>query len=398
MAKPKLDIDARDRVVAARTGLLANNGFFGFLAMQLRLVEATEVYGQVIDTMAVDGKNMFYCPAFVKSLTPRELEGVIAHEVMHCAFSHFSRMGSRNPIVWNYAGDFVINADLLESGFTLPEKRLFDEKYKGMSAEDVYEALPKINIRVIIKGGDSQSDPGGCGQVLQAPGSQAEKDDVQQTWETSVRMAIEVAKANNPGHIPGSIRRLIGQLSKPKVSWRDKTRMFIDQSLSKEVSWSRPSRRSIGAGVLMPGYVADRLNHLVFCVDDSGSINMPMLTEFLSEVAGALNENVADQLTVVYADTRVHHVDNFVPGDIVEPHELPDGGGGTAFSNSFEWIKENVPDASCIIYLTDLQVIDFGEAPECPVMWAVYSPDTLYEKLAAAAPFGTCIQVSNLIG
>lgn len=392
----KLDREALERVQEARTSLITNNGFFGFLAMQLRLVEATEIYGQKIDTMGVDGKNMFYNPKFVKGLTARELEGVVAHEVMHCAFSHFSRMGNRNPRIWNYAGDYVINADLLESGFTLPKERLFDPKYNGMSSEDVYEKLPKQEVAIIITNG--KGDPGGCGQVLEAPGGQADKDDIQQTWETSVRMAIEVAKTNNPEHIPGSIRRLIGQLSKPKVSWRDKTRAFIDQSLSKETSWARPNRRSAGSGVLMPGYISDRLSHLVFIVDDSGSINMPMLTEFLSEVAGALYENVTDQLTVVYADTRVHHVDTYDSNDIVVPHELPNGGGGTAFSNSFIWVRENVPEASCVIYLTDLQVSDFGEAPECPVLWAVYAPDSLYEILASHAPFGTCIQVSNLIG
>lgn len=148
----------------------------------------------------------------------------------------------------------------------------------------------------------------------------------------------------------------------------------------------------------MPGYIADRLNHLVFAVDDSGSINQKMLTEFLSEVAGALDQGTADQMTVVYADTRVHHVDHFVPGDVVAPHELPNGGGGTAFSNTFEWIKANVPDASCVIYLTDLQVHDFGEDPGCPTLWAVYSPDGYYEKLAANVPFGTPLQVSNSFG
>jgi predicted metal-dependent peptidase len=136
----------------------------------------------------------------------------------------------------------------------------------------------------------------------------------------------------------------------------------------------------------------------VFVVDDSGSIHMKLLTEFLSEVAGALDENTADQLTVIYADTRVHHVDYFQPGDIVQPHELPNGGGGTAFSNSFRWIKENAPDASAVIYLTDLQVNDFGEDPGVPVMWAVYALDQCYDELASKAPFGHAIQVSNSLG
>lgn len=398
------DKSAREKVIRARTTLLVNNGFFGFLAMQLRLVECKD-----IPTAAVDGISLFYNPDFVHQLTEPELEFVMAHEVMHCCFSHFSRRGSRDPRGWNVAGDFVINLDLKDSGFTLITDKmingkkfsvLIDEKYRGMSSEDVYELLPKIYISISGggEGDDGNPDPGGCGGVLDSPGNQGAKENTKQVWEVNVRQAIAVAKANNAGNLPGSLQRLIDTLSKPKVSWRDQTRNFIDQSMSKDVSWSRISRRSFSIGTLMPGYIADRLNHLVFAVDDSGSINQKMLTEFLSEVAGALDQGTADQMTVVYADTRVHHVDHFVPGDVVAPHELPNGGGGTAFSNTFEWIKANVPDASCVIYLTDLQVHDFGEDPGCPTLWAVYSPDGYYEKLAANVPFGTPLQVSNSFG
>lgn len=394
---------AYDKVIRARTNLLISNGFFGFLAMQLRLVETTEM-----PTAAVDGVSMYYNPDFVMELTEPELEFVVAHEVMHCCFSHMTRRGSRDPVGWNVAGDFSINLDLQEAGFTLidrpikgkPFKVLIDVKYKGMTTEEIYESLPKIYISIAGGGSSKDGDQDGnnVGGVLDAPGNQSAKDEVSQTWETSVRMAVAVAKANNAGNLPGSLKRLMDELQKPKISWRDKTRNFIDASMIKDVSWSRISRRSASLGVLLPGLISDRLNHLVFFVDDSGSINRELLTEFLSEVAGALDEGTADQLTVAYADTRVHHVDHFVPGDLVRPHELPNGGGGTAFSNSFKWVKENVPDASCIIYLTDLQVNDFGEEPNCPVLWAVYAHDVSYQQLADQAPFGTCLQVSNSIG
>lgn len=400
------DRSAHDKVIRARTNLLVSNGFFGFLAMQLRLVE-----DKTMPTGAVDGVSMFYNPSFVHQLDERECEFFVAHEVMHCCFQHFSRRGDRDPRGWNVAGDFVINLDLQEAGFTLIRNRiihgkkfdvLIDAKYKGMTTEDVYESLPKIYINFggggtsgNGKGDPADLDPGGCGGVLDSPGDQGKAESISRTWETSVRAAVAVAKANNAGQIPGSLKRLIDDLSRPKVSWRDLTRNFIDNSMSKDVSWSRISRRSVSVGTLLPGLIADRLNHLVFVADDSGSINMKLLTEFLSEVAGALDQGTADQMTVIYADTRVHHVDHFVPGDIVRPHELPDGGGGTDFRDSFRWIKENVPDASCVVYLTDLQVNEFGEDPGCPMLWAVYTPSTYFDQLAERAPFGTAIHVSD---
>lgn len=389
------DKAAREKIVRARTTLLCSNGFFGFLAMQLRLEEKYD-----IPTMGVDGKTIVYNPNWVHKLDERELEGVLAHEVMHCCFKHFSRRQDRDHDGWNIAGDIVINIDLLQSGFTLPKGNGVSQmheiaQYKGMTTEEVYELLPKMTIKFSSSSG-GKGDPGGCGGVMDAPGDKSEQAQTQHVWEVSVRAAIAVAKANGIGNLPGSLQRLIDDLAQPKVSWRDMTRNFIDQSMAKDVSWSRISRRSAALGTLMPGYIPDRLNHLVCVNDVSGSVSDKMVHEMVSECGGALDQNVADQMTVLYADTHVRHVDHFVPGDLVKAQVI--AGGGTDFRDSFKWIRNNVPDASCVIYLTDLQVYEFGEDPGCPVLWAVFGPSTSYEHLAAKVPFGNCIHVSNSIG
>lgn len=397
MSKYK-DKAALEKVIRARTNLLVSNGFFGFLAMQLRLVEATEIHGQAIDTGAVDGVNLYYNPKFIHGLDDREVEFFVAHEVMHCCFKHFTRRQGRHPKLWNIAGDFVINNDLQSSGFTIIKGACVDPKYNGMTTEEVYDKLPVTYIK-ISQLGDGE-DPGGCGAVLDAPGGAAGQEATKHEWETAVRQAVAVARQNNAGNLPGSLQRLIDDLQKPKVSWKDLTKNFIDGTLSKEISWSRISRRSVALGTLMPGYIPDRLNHLVFAVDSSGSIagNPALLKEFVSEVAGALDQGTADQLTVLYADTRVHDVDSYVPGDYVEAKDLQKGGGGTAFSDTFRYIRENIPDASAIIYLTDLQVYDFGEDPGCPTLWAVYASSANYPALADQAPFGVCVHVSDAYG
>lgn len=400
------DKAAREKIVRARTNLIISNGFFGFLAMQLRLKEAIKIGNMPIDTMAVDGKTIFYNPDFTNKLTERETEGVLAHEVMHCCFKHFTRRGHRSPMGWNIAGDFIINNDLIAAGFTLPGKPLSlkellgngkhsniylqDPTLDGNTTEDVYE---KLHITKISIGSGDGSDPGGCGGVLDAPGDQNSQDQLSQTWETQVRAAVAVAKANNAGNIPGSLRRLIEDLDRPKVSWRDQTRRFIDFSVTKDVSWARINRRSTAVGTLMPGYVSDRMHRLVCCNDISGSVSDAMLREMVSEVGGALDQGSCDQLTVMYADTEVQRVDEFYVGDIVKAESM--GGGGTDFRDSFRWIKENAADASCVIYLTDLQVSEFGEDPGCPVLWAVFGPSSQFEELSSRVPFGVAIHVSE---
>jgi len=415
------DRAARDKIIRARTNLLVSNGFFGFLAMQLRLVEADDLFGGEVTTMAVDGVSMFYHTEFTHRIDDRECEGVVAHEVMHCCFQHFARRGNRDPMLFNVAGDFVINADLISSGFKLPGQPIsadmcfdptcktkgymYDPKYKGMTTEEVYDDLMKRAKEAQKKYGTGEgksavvlvgADPGGCGQVLDAPGDTVKKDAVKTTWEQQVRAAVAVAAAQNAGNVPGSLQGLIQQLKKPKVSWRELTRRFVDQSLTKDYSWARISRRSASVGTLLPGLVSDRMHKLVCFIDISGSIQFELAREMVSEAAGALDQGTADCLVIAYADTKVQHADEYNQGDLVTCGRYY--GGGTAFSDSFRWLKENHPDASCVIYLTDLEVHDFGEDPGCPVMWAVYNHHQRYEQLSQNPPFGDPIHVSETYG
>src|SRR5215475_10505162 len=168
---------AHRAVVKARTALLIDAPFFGCLALQLGLVEINDPAD--VSTMAVDGVNLYYHPPFVLARTDEELKAVMAHEVLHVAYKHMTRRGHRDPEVWNYAGDYVINADLKKviPAFKLPDPHLYDPKYDGMGSEEVYERLqqelakkPKLIIHICGgKGKGSKDgkgpDPTGCGSV-----------------------------------------------------------------------------------------------------------------------------------------------------------------------------------------------------------------------------------------
>ncbi len=425
MTDTTTDKKALHAVTKARTVLIVSNPFYGSLALQLQLVQCDEDF---CDTMAVDGIHMYYYPPFVLSLKEDELVGVVAHETTHCAYQHMTRRGNRHPLMWNCAGDYVINQDLRDAGFILPGKpshtvqpgsrdkvHLIDPKYKGMSTEEVYARLHEDaekrpqqgGCTLVMPGqgngqgqdqgqdGPKHQDPGMCGGVIDAaaPHDKAKAEEIQSTWEANVRMAVAVATANNAGRIPGHLERLVGQLKKPRVSWRDETNRFIDYSMTKDFSYARPNRRSASAGVLMPGYVSDRMHHLVCVCDDSGSITNEVITEMVGEAAGALDQGVADMLTILYADAEVHDIDEYTAGDLVVARKIEGGGGGTAFRDSFDYIRRTIPDASCVIYLTDLCTSDWGEEPDCPVLWAAYLTDSAFASLSKQAPFGQVIQV-----
>ena len=123
------------KLTRARTQLLLNQPFFGTLCLRLQLMTGA------VPTMATDGRRIFYDPAFADSLTPAELEGVLAHEVLHCALGHHCRRGQCDPRLWNEAADLAINPMLVADKFTLPTGALIDPAYANLSAEEIYALL-----------------------------------------------------------------------------------------------------------------------------------------------------------------------------------------------------------------------------------------------------------------
>lgn len=132
-----MDKGARKKLEAAKTQLLIDWGTFGSLITYLKLEEVPNYPA----LMGTDGEYIRYNPEKVKETDLRELIGACAHEVMHAALGHPWRKEDRNKEKWNIAIDYVDNL-IVKRRFHLPEWALFDRKYEGMSAEEVYEELP----------------------------------------------------------------------------------------------------------------------------------------------------------------------------------------------------------------------------------------------------------------
>ena len=124
------------RIQKARTALMLDHPFFGSLLFRLKGRECRS-----IQTMATDGVSLFYNPEFVETLNAATLAGTLAHEVMHPALHHHVRRSGRDPKRWNEACDYAINPLLVDAGLSLPEGVLIDDRFRGMSAEQIYNLL-----------------------------------------------------------------------------------------------------------------------------------------------------------------------------------------------------------------------------------------------------------------
>ena len=384
---------AIEKLTRARAALIMSQPFFATLALHLDIVEDATA-----DTMWTDGKKMGYSPAFVEECTLSELQGVTAHEVMHCAAGHHVRRGNRDLKRWNKACDFAINADLIAAGFTLPAGALINKAFAGLGAEEIYKILGNQDQQDDEQPGNQPqaggNDPGACGEIRDAAPAHAPAELAAQEaeWKANVRQALAVAKAQNAGSIPDYLKTLDVETIAPRIDWRGELRRFIDQSNVKDYSWSRPNRRFIGQGLILPGFVADSLSHLIVAIDTSGSIDKEALSVFTAELGASLDEGAADRVTVVYCDATVKGTATFERGDSLSIS--PIGGGGTRFAPVFDWISVNAPDASAVIYFTDLDCHDFGNQPDAPVLWAAWGDSRTVREYAKRAPFGDVLHLA----
>jgi len=230
---------------------------------------------------------------------------------------------------------------------------------------------------------DFRGDCGGCGEVLDAAQDTGELASEDARWETVLRQAEMLAAKR--GNMPGHVARLIEHADHPPQDWRETLRAFFDAGATVLETWSRPNRRFVGSGLYLPGKQRDGINRAVVLIDTSGSVTYyPGALEAIKvETQAALDEGFIDELIVVYGDTRVTRVDTYRAGDEIEFD--PKGGGGTIMKPLFDYVRNEIDGASCIIAFTDMEIEPehkLGEEPACPVLWAAVGyPDRVKEYL-----------------
>lgn len=346
-----------DQITKARAWLVHAQPFFGVLCLQLAMQPTEE-----IPTLVVDGKTIFYNPKFVAGLTFDLTCSAMCHEILHCVFEHIGRRGSRDPQRWNYAGDYVINPLIKEMGMKIGDSWLYDDKYKGMSADEVYtklpQALPKSDFVCEIgngpgKGGkDSEPSPDDVAQVRAA-------------WKVATVQAAMLAKQQ--GKLPGSLERFIEDITAPQVDWKEQLRHLLTTFCPSDYSWARPNRRHVAAGIYLPSVDGQSMGRIVCAIDTSGSITQSMLNTFGSEIVGIRDSVLPSAFDIIYCDSAINHVDEFEQHD--ELHFKMHGGGGTDFRPPFDWVEQQSEKPACLVYLTDLEGPAPQSAPGYPVIW-----------------------------
>ena len=365
----KLDREIREKLITARVGLLLRASFFGNLATRLKLVNADEW----CPTAATDGRNFYYNSRFVDMLKPKEIEFLFGHEVLHCVYDHFGRRGDRDPMLFNIANDYCVNADLKKhrvGEFITSVPCLYDAKYQDMSSEEIYDILyenaEKIDISDLIdkmldehldgdgQDGDGEKDENG--NPKNGKGRPKLSPEERQQIRDEIKEAVLAAAAasDGAGNLPAGVKRIIEDMTAPKMNWRELLRMQLESTIKSDYTWMRNSRKGWHMDAILPGSKLDPMIDIAVSIDASGSMGDRMLRDFLGEVAGIMEQFPNYRIHVVSFDTEVYNPQQFDSENLddITGYEIQ-GGGGTDFDCVFEYFKANEIEPKRHIMFTD---------------------------------------------
>jgi predicted metal-dependent peptidase len=395
---PVVDREVREKLITARVGLLLRASFFGNLATRLTLTNADEW----CPTAATDGRRFYYNTKFINMLKPKEVEFLFGHEVLHCVYDHFGRRGDRDPQLFNIANDYCVNADLKKhrvGEFITSVPCLYDAKYQDMSSEEIYDILyenaEKIDIGDLIdKMLDEHLDGEGDGEGSGKDGDGKENGKGRPSLSAEERQKIKdeikeavlaaAAASDGAGNLPAGVKRIIEDMTAPKMNWRELLRMQLESTIKSDYTWMRSSRKGWHMDAIMPGMKLDPMIDIAVSIDASGSMLDSMLKDFLAEVAGIMEQFPNYRIHVLSFDTRVYNPQQFDSENLddITGYEIQ-GGGGTDFDCVFEYFKENEIEPKRHIMFTDgYPGGSWGDEQYCDTVFIMHGTTTI------VPPFG----------
>ena len=393
-ALEEMRVIVMDRIITARIGLLLRHPFFGNMATRLRIVAADEWLG----TAAVDGRNLYYNTQFFNAMNNKEIEFVVAHEILHMVFDHIGRREDRNPMIYNISADYIVNNTLVRDRIgTIPSivQCYQDFKYEGWTSEevydDVYEEAKKNGEEYLKQLGemldehlDAEGDDGASdgdisedsnGNTTSKSQPKYSKEEVKNIKDEIKENMISAAQSAGAGNVPGAVARMIKELTEPKMNWREIIRQSVQSTIRSDYTFSRPSRKGQMSGAILPSMDFQDTIDVAVCIDMSGSIGEVQGKDFLGEVKGIMDEFPDYNIKIWCFDTQVYNEEDFSSdsGTDLTEYELM-GGGGTEFMCNWEYMKDNDIQPKKFLMFTDGYAWDsWGDEDYCDTVFIIHS-------------------------
>ena len=374
-----------DKIIVARVSLLLKHPFFGNMATRLKIQEGESW----LPTAATDGRHIYFNREFFEKLTVKQVEFVIAHEILHNVFDHMGRRESRNPKIFNIAADYCVNGQLVRDRIgdhQIPDIKIFhDAKYYGMGAEEVYdqiyEEMDEEELSQLGQLLDEHIDWGEHGKDGQP---RYTKEELKQIRDEIREATIQAAQAAGAGNTPANVQRMIKELTEPKMNWREILRQQIQSTIKNDYSFMRPNRKGWHMSAILPGTQFQETIDICVSIDMSGSIGDDQAKDFLSEIKGIMEEYKDFKIKVWCFETKVYKEADFDGYNIDEFDSYePMGGGGTEFDANWDYMKKHDIQPKKFIMFTDgYPWGSWGDENYCDTVFIIHGNNTI------VPPFG----------
>ena len=413
------------RLMKARSRLGSRAPGYAAIVFGLPFVETHRT-----QTMATDGKCIYFNRTFVQNSTDDELLAVLFHEGLHVSLGHHLRRGNIDPRLWNMAADYAINLIVREARLSLPDGALLDQKYRGLTAEQIARLLKQKQPDQPEQpqppqgggegegegqggsgagddtdddqdqddgqgqGGDDADDgeddapsgapdnfdqPGEIWDAVDDAGERLGGDDLAEAEET-LRRDIIVAAAAEKAAGSGTITLDDGVVEAAKaaaVDWVEALADFLNRAYAGEPTLAKPARRHLWEGNYFPSMQGVGGGDLVIAIDTSGSVSQDEAEQFASEI-DAIREMVKpDRTCVIYCDSHIQKGRDGQSYDVFDSYEDIEvraiSGGGTRFDPPFHLVDQEGLEPHAFIYFTDgYAAVDerTADVVDYPVLWA----------------------------
>lgn len=370
---------SRLAVVTASMSTLSSTAFYASIFSKL-----DKSVSESIQTAATDCfSKIIFNESFANKQSDEEFVGLCLHELFHIIFKHGSRRLERDPDVWNYACDYVINADILGDGFKLPRGALHEPKYKGMTAEDVYDDLMANPSN--IPAADSVEHWLDMHEPIDEDGQPIESSDLESAID-GILLASAQECIMQGNEVPSSMQRLLEAITEPVIDWRLALNRFAYQNLMEtDYSFQHPHKISNDIGILIPTILEEETaDSIMLAVDVSGSVSKTELTKFIGECVGIFKAVNPKDVTVVLFDhtieleQKVNNAEELVNIPYV-------GGGGTDVEPVFKLFERS--NCNGLVFFTDGYFMQQRSHFDKPLLWAVYDNNGFTSPIGEVVKF-----------
>ena len=324
--------------------------FLGSIAMQVKWVKRDMKY-----VACTNGVTLFYNEDLLNKYALDMQVGIIAHECLHIALQHSSRaknIEAKNKMLYNIAADIVVNNELLENRFILPEDAIVYTYFKGFTTEQVYYYL--------YSDSPNMSMPEELQDI-----EDADKNDQKKIKDILINSSV----SKGFSRICSEYEREFNKLINPKLPWNIILKNYVNDVIQDDYSWKKPNRRY--EDIILPSVCSetDILTSLYVYIDVSGSIDDDVLNNFISELRKLHNDLPIQHIRIQFFSTGLFSTTDIYT-EWINPR-ICTSGGGTDIDVVLTDIRKCRPAVSVIFTDGLFGVDELIISNRTPIVWVI---------------------------